>query len=201
VLAEVIGRDGTELSASQTWQQALAGADHLAVLHAAWTAETTSAREQRSRELLMAALPPGQRQEPSHRKQWLWRTLRAAELAGLDARQVLAEAVGERDLTCARDIPAAIDSRIRRRTGALVPLPAPRPVRAASRDRRPGAPRLSHSARRFMDARRERIGEHAAAHALPWTVGALGPVPADPAEPPRCDYPPCRLCFPEDGHA
>jgi hypothetical protein len=163
VLAEVIGRDGTELSASQTWQQALAGADHLAVLHAAWTAETTSAREQRSRELLMAALPPGQRQEPSHRKQWLWRTLRAAELAGLDARQVLAEAVGERDLTCARDIPAVIDSRIRRRTGALVPLPAPAWSEQLSEISDPKRRAYIAEIAALMDARKERIGEHAAA--------------------------------------
>ena len=31
-----------------------------------------------------------------------------------------------------------------------------------------------------MDARKERIGEHAAEHALPWAVSALGPVPDDP---------------------
>jgi hypothetical protein len=32
----------------------------------------------------------------------------------------------------------------------------------------------------LMDARKERIGEHAADSALPWAVSALGPVPADP---------------------
>jgi len=31
-----------------------------------------------------------------------------------------------------------------------------------------------------MDARKERIGEHAAASSLPWAVSTLGPVPADP---------------------
>jgi hypothetical protein len=33
-----------------------------------------------------------------------------------------------------------------------------------------------------MDARKDRIGEHAADHALPWAINALGAVPADPAE-------------------
>jgi hypothetical protein len=70
-------------------------------------------------------LPPESWPQPGHRERWLWRTLCAAELAGLDARQVLAGAVAERDLTGAGDIPAVIDSRIRRRTGALVPAPAP----------------------------------------------------------------------------
>jgi hypothetical protein len=33
-----------------------------------------------------------------------------------------------------------------------------------------------------MDARKDRIGEHAADHALPWAVNALGPVPAHPVD-------------------
>jgi hypothetical protein len=37
-----------------------------------------------------------------------------------------------------------------------------------------------------MDARKDRIGEHAAEHALPWAVNALGPVPEHP--PARMDW-------------
>ena len=37
-----------------------------------------------------------------------------------------------------------------------------------------------------MDARKERIGEHAAEHAPPWAVTALGPVPAHPLD--RLDW-------------
>ena len=124
MLADVLDRDGQQLSATQTWQQALADADHLAILHAIWAAETTPARDQRYQDLLMAALPRGYRQQPGHQAKWLWRTMRAAELAGLDLQQVLAAAVGERDLTGARDVAAVIDARLRRRTGALVPRPA-----------------------------------------------------------------------------
>jgi len=32
-----------------------------------------------------------------------------------------------------------------------------------------------------MDARKDRIGEHAASHPPAWTAAALGPVPPDPA--------------------
>ena len=132
MLAEVLDRDGQQLSASQTWQQALADADHLA--------DPARDLDRRDHPGPPPALPgpahrrppAGYRQEPSHRAQWLWRTLRAAELAGLDARQVLADAVGQRDLTGARDIAAVIDARIRRRIGALVPLPAPALVRRNS---------------------------------------------------------------------
>ena len=145
-----------------------------------WTAETTPARDQRYRDLLLAALPPGYRQEPGHQAKWLWRTLRAAELAGLDPAQVLAAAIGERDLTGARDVAAVIDARLRRRTGALVPRPAG-PWSAqlpdiADPERRGYAAQIAAA----MDARKDRIGEHAAGNALPWAVSALGPVPEDP---------------------
>ena len=49
VLARVLERDGQLLSASQTRQQALANADHLAVLHAIWTDQAIPARDQRYR--------------------------------------------------------------------------------------------------------------------------------------------------------
>ena len=182
VLSDVLERDGQQLSATQTWQQALADADHLAILHAIWTAETSPAREQRYRDLLLAALPPGYRQEPGHRAKWLWRTMRAAELAGLDLAQVLAAAIGERDLTGARDVTAVIDARLRRRTGALIPRPAgpwsAQLPEIADPERRGYTAQIAAA----MDARKDRIGEHAADNALPWAVSALGPVPEHPVD-------------------
>jgi AAA domain/TrwC relaxase len=180
VLAQVLDHDGQQQSATQARRQALSDADHLAVLHAIWTAETTPARHQHYRDLLAAALPPGHRAELSHQAKWLWRTLRAAEVAGQDPASILAAAIAERDLAGARDIPAVIDARLRHRLGSLVPLPAG-PWSAQ-------VPPIADPERRayltgiaaLMDARKVRIGEHAAEHALPWAVNALGPVPADP---------------------
>ena len=182
VLAQILEHDGQQLSATQGRRQGLSDADHLAVLHAIWTAETTPARHHHYQELLMAALPPGYRAEPGQKDQWLWRTLRAAELAGQDPAEVLAAAVAERDLAGARDIPAVVDARLRHRLGSLAPLPA-RPWSAQ-------VPAITDPERRayvadiaaLMDARRVRIGEHAAEHSLPWAVRTLGAVPADPAD-------------------
>jgi conjugative relaxase-like TrwC/TraI family protein len=186
VVAAILDHDGQQLSATQTRQQALADADHLAVLHAIWTAETAPAREQRYRDLLLAALPRGYRREPGHQARWLWRTLRGAELAGLDAGQVLAEAIGERELAGARDVPSVIDARIRHRLGSLVPLPAgPWSAQFPAIDdpeRRAYAARIAA----LMDARKERLGEHAAEHRLPWAVAVLGPVPQHPLD--RLDW-------------
>ena len=177
VLAAVLERDGQQRSATQARHQALADADHLALLHAIWIAETSPAREQRYRDLLAAALPSGCHARPGPRDRWLWRTLHAAELAGLDPAQTLTDAVAERDLAGARDITAVIDTRIRNRTGSLVPLlPTPWSARV---------PAITDPERRaylteiavLMDARKQRLGEYAAACAPPWAVSALGPVP------------------------
>jgi conjugative relaxase-like TrwC/TraI family protein len=180
VLAGVLDRDGQQRSATQTRHQALADADHLAILHAIWAAETTPVHEQAYRALLMNALPPGYRREPGHQATWLWRTLRAAEMAGLDPAQTLAGAIAERDLAGSRDIAAVLDARIRHRTGTLVPLP-PRPWSQQ-------VPALADPERRayvaeiavLLDARKDRIGEHAAEHPPAWAITALGPVPAHP---------------------
>ena len=58
VLADVLDRDGAELSASEIRRRNLANADHLGILNAIWAAETRGAREDRYRELVMATLPP-----------------------------------------------------------------------------------------------------------------------------------------------
>ena len=190
VLVGVLDRDGQPLSATQTRSKALADADHLALLHAIWAAETTPAQEQGYRDLLMDALPPGYRRQPGHQTRWLWRTLRAADLAGLDPAQLLADAIAERDLAGSRDIAAVIDARIRHRTGALVPLP-PRPwsqqvPSLADPERRAYVAQIAA----LMDARKDRIGEHTAGHPPAWATGALGPVPENPA---------CRLGLAEKG--
>ena len=182
VLAGVLDRDGQQHSATQTRNQALADADHLAILHAIWAAETTPARDQAYRDRLMNTLPPGYRRPPGHQAKWLWRTLRGAELAGLDPAAVLADAIAERDLAGSRDIAAVLDARIRHRLGVLVPLP-PRPWSEQ-------VPALADPERRayvaeiaaLMDARTDRIGEHTASHPPPWATAALGPVPAHPPD-------------------
>jgi hypothetical protein len=148
VLAQILEHDGQQLSATQTRNQARSDADHLAVLHAIWTAETTPARHQRYRDLLTQALPPGYHAAPGPREQWLWRTLRAAELAGQDPAQVLAAAIAGRDLAGARDIPAVLDappSPAPGRPGSVLGRPL---VRAGAAHRRPGTARLPHRDRR-----------------------------------------------------
>jgi hypothetical protein len=182
VLSAVLERDGQQLSALQTQQQALSDADHLAVLHAIWIAETAPAREQSYKKLLMDALPPGYEQEPGHQAKWLWRTMRAAELAGLDPGHALADAIGERDLTGARDVPSVIDARLRQRVNPLVPLPSGSWREQVPKIADPERAAFAAQIADMMDARKVRIGEHAAENALPWALTALGPVPDNPPD-------------------
>lgn len=75
-----------------------------------------------------------------------------------------------------------IDSRIRRRHGDLVPLPAAVWSAQVPETDDPERRRFLTQLAVVMDDRRRRIGEHAAASSLPWAVAALGAVPDAPAE-------------------
>ena len=179
VLADVLDRDGAELSASETRRRNLANADHLGILHAIWTAETRGARDDRYRQPVMAALPAGHRQPLSHQSRWLFRTLHAAELAGLDPTEVTRAAIASRDLVGARDIASVLDTRIRQCVDPLLPQPqgpwAERVPQLPTPERRAYLAEIAA----MMDGRKERLGQHAAQIAPAWAVTALGPVPDD----------------------
>ena len=132
--------------------------------------------------MLSASLPPGYHRPLGHQARWLWRTLRAAELAGLEPAQLLAAAIAERDLAGSRDLAAVIDARLRHRLGTAVPLPvgpwSAQVTAPTDTERRSYLAEIAT----LMDARKDRIGEYAAGHAPPWAVTALGPVPGHPLD-------------------
>jgi hypothetical protein len=83
-------------------------------------------------------------------------------------------------------VPSVVDARIRRRIGPLVPQPAgfwaAQVPQISDTDRQRFVTELAAA----MDARKERIGEHAADQALPWAVHGLGPAPEHPLD--RLDW-------------
>jgi hypothetical protein len=180
VLADILDRDGTQLSATETRARNLANADHLAFLGAIWAAETRPAHDTRYRDLVRAALPDEYRQELSHQARWLYRTLRSAELAGLDPAEVARTAIASRDLAGARDIASVIDARIRQR---VYPLPRPQGPWTERVPDLPDPGRRAYLAEiaAMMDGRKQRLGEHAAQAAPAWALTALGPIPGDQA--------------------
>ena len=129
----------------------------------------------------MAALPPGHRGELSHRARWLYRTLHAAELAGLDPAEVIRTAIASRDLAGSRDIAAVLDARIRPRVDPLLPQPQGSWTSRVPRLPDPARQAYLTGIAALMDDRTRRLGEHTAQTAPAWAITALGPVPADPA--------------------
>jgi hypothetical protein len=187
VLADCMDRDDAEPSASDYRQGALANADHLGVLHARWADLAGNADRQRYHRLVNDALPPEYRQDDfGPEATWLWRTMRAAELAGLDAGEVVRATISARSLADARNVAAVLDARMRKIVDPLVPLPqrpwTDRPRQFAD----PENAEYETGLRKVMDARADRLGEHVVQTSPAWALQALGPVPEEPLE--RLDW-------------
>src|SRR4029077_19685221 len=102
VLADVLGRDATDLAATEYRERALSNADHLGLLHAIWMDLTERADAERFRPVVQSALEDtwgitegGLR---SATARWRYRTMRAAELAGAAPAETVRQAVASRDL-------------------------------------------------------------------------------------------------------
>jgi hypothetical protein len=130
---------------------------------------------------VLAALPPRYQHELSPQARWLFRTLHAAEMAGLDPDEVIRTAVASWDLAGARDIASVLNVRIRQRVDPL--LPQPQGSWASSVPQQPDPERRAYLAQiaAMMDDRTRRLGQHTAQTGSAWTVTSLGPLPADPA--------------------
>jgi hypothetical protein len=187
VLADCMDRDDAEPSASDYRRDALANADHLGVLLSRWADLAGNADRERYRQLVSQALSEEYRPDDfGPEATWLWRTMRAAELAGLDAGHVVRATVGARSLADARSVAAVLDARMRKIVDPLVPLPQ-KPWTGWPRQF--ADPRITQYEARLrlaMDARGERLGEHAVQTSPAWALQALGSVPEDPLE--RLDW-------------
>jgi len=182
VLAGILARDGSELSATETLHQELSRADHLGVLGGIWDDVTRHAQATRFERALRGALPTGLGTQALNDPActWLWRSLREAETAGLDGVRVLRDAVASRTMNGARDVARVLDSRVRRMLDGVQPQPfrpwTERLPPTGSADLDQYLSELAEA----MDDRIRRLGEHAAQTQPLWAVQALAPVPSDP---------------------
>jgi hypothetical protein len=183
ILSRILTRPERELAATQWQAREARNAHHLGRLHHEWQHLAGEINRARYEAELRAVLPEALRDIPlGPAATWLWRTLRGAEAVGLPSAQVLADAVGSRPLTGARDIAAVVDARARKATAGLVPL-LPRPWTEQVPDVADPALRAYMQRRaEQMDARTERLAAHVTQTAPTWAVAAAGPVPADPME-------------------
>jgi hypothetical protein len=187
VLADCVDRTEAEPAARAYQQERLANADHLGTLHARWADLIGKADRERYHRLVRDAVPEQFRDNlDTPQATWLYRTMRNAELAGLDPAEAVTAAVNSRPLGDARDIPSVIDARMQVMTQPLVPLPLkPWSERAPEFDD-PQIHEYVSEVAKAMDARTERLGEHAAETAPPWAMTALGLVPDHPVD--RLDW-------------
>ena len=183
VLANCLGNDGRELSATDIREAKFSDADRLDVLGAQWQHVSRDAARRRyeaeARAVLTDAQAAGMADDPA--AEWLWRSLREAEAAGLESAGVLRRAVASGPLADAESLAKVIDWRIRQQTAGMSAVA----VRAwAEQVPETGDTDMDRYARELaeaMDDRQRRLGEHAAEHPPAW-ARALGPVPDHPAD-------------------
>jgi hypothetical protein len=176
----VVRRDDAELSATETKEQALSNADHLGVLHAIWINQCRTEAYNRYAQAVRDHAEPTDAEQILKDTDRLWRTVRSAELAGLDGAHVIRAAITGRPFTGARSHSAVLDTRIRTMAGELPPRMEDSWTARLPRLADPELGRYMAEVAAAMDDRQRRIGEHVAQERPLWATQALGQVPADP---------------------
>jgi TrwC relaxase/AAA domain len=184
VLAEVLGRSEQELSARETRWQAYSDEDHLARLGSRWLEFVKEESVRRFGQVLRKVLPADLAEQAlaDHAVTWLARSLREAELAGLDGTAVLARAAGQRDMTGVRDPARVLDARVRQLLENAQPVTGGRWARRAGELTDTELNAYWHAIGQAIDTRIQRLGEYTAVTAPLWATRALGPVPGDPQQ-------------------
>jgi conjugative relaxase-like TrwC/TraI family protein len=180
ILAPVVRRDDAELSATETRDWALSDADHLGALHAIWMDQCRAEAYDRYAQAVRGHADPADAEEILKDTDRLWRTVRSAEMAGLDGADVIRAAIAGRPFTGVRSHSAVLDARIRTMTGHLPPRIGDSWTARLPRFADPELGRYIAEVAAAMDDRQRRIGEHAAQERPLWATQALGRVPADP---------------------
>lgn len=188
VLAQVVRRNDAGLAAGEALNQAYSDADHLADFGHRWMElvkdESTRRFSQVLQDELPAHLTAGAMGDAA--LTWLFRDLRAAELAGADGEALLQRAIGLRDMTGARDVARVLHGRVRTLTRGSVPLAGRSWASRVPDVADPEMARYLRELAEAIDARIARLGEHTAETEPVWATRTLGAVPDDPSA--RADW-------------
>src|SRR5258706_4381054 len=182
ILAPVVRRQDAELSATETRERALSDADHLGALHAIWMDQCRAEAYARYARAVREHADTADAAEILKVTDEVWRTVRAAELAGLNGNEVIRTAIEGRSFTGARSHSAVLDARIRNETEHLPPVIRTLWARHVPRFADPDLATYMAEIAGAMDDRQRRIGQHAAQERPLWATQALGQFPGDPAE-------------------
>ncbi|MFI6802984.1 MobF family relaxase [Streptosporangium canum] len=176
VLAGVLQRQDAQPTAIEAMRAEQDRPTHMAVIGSQWTDVVRTLSEKHIHEQLQTLLRPEEYERISAdpARASVLAVLRRAELSGLAADQVLAEAVTERDFEGARSIAQVLHGRIEQRIGGAEPEEA-----ATWRERTPdlGSPEANRFAQELAAAMDERTMELAgrALQTRPqWLTAVLG---------------------------
>jgi conjugative relaxase-like TrwC/TraI family protein len=184
VLAAVLGREQAERTATETMRRELEQAASLATLAPMWAdvirAHAARRYDQAVRSLVTDA--DWERYTADPERATLARLLRAAELSGHDAEQVLRSAIQDRDFTAARSIAAVLHGRVERITGMPEPMSYSSYADRTPAITDPVARQFASDLAAVMDDRVAELGNEVTAERPLWALRYLGDVPADPVE-------------------
>jgi conjugative relaxase-like TrwC/TraI family protein len=183
VLAEILGNDGTGLTATETIRQAQewpASTGHLASIWAAAMRDTVQESiDGKLKERLAACDYQRYLREPQ--RQPLRRALTERELNGEDLATLI-EQVTSADLTGARSISAVLHGRLAR-IGKSQGIPSTWAQRTPE-----NAPQLAHEAAKAIDDRVTALGMRCAEKPEPWLASQLGAFPVHGSAVEQQDY-------------
>ena len=179
VLADVLQRDGDDLSATEQIRHAqewAGGTGHL--LHL-WSAAVRQALYPDIDEQIKARLTPSEawRYQREHSRPVLQHTLRDAQLAGHDIGEII-DRITAAPMDGARSIASVLHGRLQR-----LQLPAQGHGVTWAQRTPQNAPALAHELAAGLDDRRRELGERALANPEPWLTRHLGPPPGPDASP------------------
>ena len=186
IMAKSLGTDARQLSATEYQARAMGNADHLGLLGHIWREQVREESGDRFTAALREALGPDLAADALKDTDDLYRALRAAELAGKDGPAVLRAAIEQRDVTGAASVSAVLAFRVREMTEHLPPAHKDSWAGPVPQTGDPDKDRFLRELAEGINARPERIGEHAAEHPPLWATQALGDVPDDPEK--RADW-------------
>lgn len=183
VLAQCLGRDGQQLSATETRGAEWSDADRLDVLGVQWQHVSRDAAERRYQAAVRAVLTEEEARQvlADPAVTWLWRTLREAEAAGVDGAAAVRRAAAAGAFTDASSVARVLDWRIRQAVDGMPALAAGSWASQVPQTGDPDTDRYAAELAEAMDDRQRRLGEHAAEHPPTW-ADAFGPVPEHPLD-------------------
>ena len=179
VLADVLQRDGDDLSATEQIRHAqewAGGTGHLLTL---WSAAARQTLYPDIDEQITARLTESEawRYEREHSRPVLQHTLRDAQLAGHDIGELI-DRITAGPMDGARSIASVLHGRLQR-----LQLPAQGHGVTWAQRTPENAPALAHELAAGLDDRRRELGERALANPEPWLTRHLGPPPGPDASP------------------